>query len=306
MKTHSLLALAVLLLTACSSSSPREDTPSASSFTDAGLTLTENSATHASGTFEREGVTARFTLRREGDRRTFALTSATGEPLVDATYQAGVDTSVYFGGRARVSGVVDAEPVREGDASAVDELWARPEAQLVPAMKEAFVAAGVDQGLFEPSHATSSGIAVQGYQSGSWMHLLGSGDSFSFWSWSFWGTTTVVLANGGDSTSNGTWNDDKFLHGRVEADVQAGLAAAEHIDAYGAQTIQRQWGGALVTVTSRIPAVATLGGCQTVAVRDGQYCTSVNHRTTCRPVYRYVRVCGQPSYQQQQLVVQHY
>lgn len=75
------------------------------------------------GTFEHEGAEVRFAFTRDGERRSVALKTKDGAPLLDSLFENGIDTSTYFGGAAHVRGAVDVEPMlRDGDDAAFERV----------------------------------------------------------------------------------------------------------------------------------------------------------------------------------------
>lgn len=254
--TLSRLALALSLPLAavgCADAPPPGPEDAASEIPDAsasysaeGLTLEQNDPDAAKGRFERDGTTLVFSLTRSDGTIRFALQRANGEPLLDSTLAGGVDTTVVLGGRAKVVGVPDAEePRKEGDLAALDAIAASPEAKLIPELKEALLAKGVDKGLLaRPAGAT--GLAPQGWLSNGWAALV-HGESIGFWSYSFWGTTTVWVYDENDPSG-----------GEHHLKFQANAWSSEIVHGRGVYPHRRQWWGAYVTVTNWYQRPCTL------------------------------------------------
>jgi hypothetical protein len=147
------MALVLALAAAGCSSAVEDEKPSASenasfdpvqSFSSDGLKLERSEKDHVAGTFTRDGVTIRFDISRDGEVRRMVLESEAGDPLVDSTYADGVDTAIYFGGKAKAIGRPNEEPKREGDDALFEQL-AKSDARIFPQLKEALFAAKVDR-----------------------------------------------------------------------------------------------------------------------------------------------------------------
>lgn len=271
-------------------------------FSSEGLSVEEQAANGVAGTFERDGAAVRFRFSREGDTRSLVLTTRDGAPLVTSTYEAGLDTSVYFGGRAKAVGMVDEEPRIEGERAAFDEI-PRSDARILPLLKEALIAAKVDRGLFAPDRADEAGgVRPQSYYFNGWYFLDGYDDSYSFFSWSFWGTTTVVMANGGTNLSFGAIDWNAVDSGEVRAYVKAGCCAGESIVSRGFTSISRQWWGAQITVFNKLPTIAGMTSCSTQWGQTGTQCTASASGTTCTPVFGPVTSCTTTPSRRQRLV----
>ncbi len=219
------------------------DARPASGITD-GLTLTENMADRVSGRFERDGAAISFELTRHGTEHHVLVWRESGEPLLESSLVGDYDTMTYFGGRATIKGRVNGEPdERTGDDAVFQELSSSLEAQLIPSLKEALLASDVDEALVRlaPS-STLDGIAPRStIVEGGW-YVLGFRESMGFWSWSFWGVTTVTLESYRD-----------YYNGPYKAVFQTPHIAwsqPEHVSGYGHGTYRRQWGGTYVTVTN--------------------------------------------------------
>lgn len=271
-------------------------------FSSEGLRVEEQTSDAVGGTFERDGAAVRFRFTRDGDARSLVLTTRDGAPLVTSRYEAGVDTSVYFGGRAKAVGQVDEEPRIEGERAAFDEI-PRSDARVLPLLKEALIAAKVDRGLFAPGRADEpGGIRPQSYYFNGWYYLDGYDDSYSFFSWSFWGTTTVVMANGGTDLSFGAIDWSAVNGGEVRAYVKAGCCAGESIVSRGFTSISRQWWGAQITVFNKLPTIAGMTSCSTQWGQTGTQCTASASGTTCTPVFGPVTSCTTTPSRRQRLI----
>ncbi len=208
-------------------------------FSAEGLTIETSAPMHIAGRFARRGTTIHFDLAREGEARHLRIESASGQPILDTVLAGGIDSSTYFGGVARAEGPVDgAEPKLEGDATVWNQLEASAEARLLPELKEALSAGHVDETLFRPGlAATRAGDVTPKYVyfDGTWWHIS-TDDERGFWSWSWWGTTTVTLADEANP-----WG------GCFVASFEASYQY-EVVGGCGMQTYRRQWWGAYVNV----------------------------------------------------------
>jgi hypothetical protein len=276
-----------------------------STFSSAGLVIERQSATRVEGTFEHEGAAVRFDFGRDGEARTAVVTTRDGAPLVSSRYDAGIDTSEYFGGKAKAVGVVDEEPRIEGDANIIEAL-SRSDARVLPRLKEALIAAKVDRAIFSPAGGepptTAGTMRPQSYYYNGWNFLDGYDDSYTFWSWSFWGTTTVVMANGGTNLSFGAIDWNAVNYGEVRAYVKAGCCSGEWVEKTGVATIGRQWWGAQITVTNKLPTIAGMTSCATVWAQVGTQCAASHTGTVCSPVYGPVTSCSTTPSKRQRLV----
>jgi hypothetical protein len=228
-----------------------------------GLAIETSTPDHVTGSFERRGVAIRFDLGRDSSTRHALVAHPSGEPIVDATLRDGIESTVFLGGRARVTGPVDGgEPTTEGDAHIFDALNALPEAGLVPELKEALIAQGIDQGLFLAG-AGSSGRpgTLSAWSDGTWWHLA-YGETTGFFSWAFYTTTTVIIAREQNPSS-----------GFAAAWFQAGFAPSEYVNGYGYQYYYRKWWGAWVTVGNNLLPLCSPsgGGCQNTTMITTHY-----------------------------------
>ncbi|HEY8077974.1 MAG TPA: hypothetical protein VIF62_27800 [Labilithrix sp.] len=247
-QTKSILSFAILATTAVAcggadaapGASQKPDFTSA--FTSEGLALDVSSVERVAGRFERRGAVVRFELRHDGDKRTFALMRDSGEAILESTLERGIDSSSLFGGKATISGpIVGAEPMKRGDDAVFAALGSSREAQLVPELKEALIASHVDRELLSATPApTANGLETQRWYDGTYW-FLGYGETFGFWSWSFWGVTTVVIARASDPS-----------YGYSAAWFRAGAAAPEYVRGWGMQYYGRRWWGAYVTVGNNL------------------------------------------------------
>jgi hypothetical protein len=226
-------------------------------FSAEGLTIETSAPLHVAGRFARHGATIIFDLAQEGEGRHLRVESASGQPILDSTLARGVDSATYLGGKAHAEGPSQGEPKLEGDAAAWSELEASAEAQLLPELKEALIAAHVEEDLFRPElAATRAGnVTPKAGYDGYWWHIAPYGDGYGFWSWSWWGVTSVVVAR--EENPYGECWGVNFYPG----------ASYEHVDGCGMQTIRRRWWGAYVTVTDGMAPLCSL---------DGTWCQNVN------------------------------
>lgn len=206
-----------------------------------GLTVDEATEDRASGRFVRDGVAIRFAFARDGETRSARILRDSGEPLIETTLVDGVDSSSYFGGKATVRGFVNSEPTdRTGNESVFEELKTSPEVSLVPALKEALLASHrVNEDLFRKAASKverAGAILPQSVGDGVW-RIVNRSVSYGFFSWSFWGTTTVIAGDYLD-----WWN------GPYAVSLQAGLAPAQIQSGRGHNIYGRQWWGAWVTI----------------------------------------------------------
>ncbi len=230
--------------------------PTADVSTD-GLTIETSTNDRVAGIYEHNGVAIRFDLSRDELARHARITFISGEPIVDATLQDGIESSVFLGGKARVTGAVHGgEPTTEGDADVFDVLNGLPEASLVPELKEALIAQGIDEDLFLDKPLAKKGAGTQQDAfDGVWHHLW-YGETAGFFSWGFYTTTTVIIAREEDPS-----------YGYVAGWFQAGFAAREYVGGYGTRVYYRKWWGAWVTVGNNLlPVCSPDGWCQNTAM----------------------------------------
>jgi hypothetical protein len=228
-------------------------------FSSEGLTLETSDSDHLTGRFERNGVQLRFDFQKNGDTRHVRFERSSGEPLLESTLKDGVDSSTLLGGKAYAQGEVFGAPTIQGQSDAFAELSAAPEALLLPELKEALIAGHVDEAFWSAEAPTAAGgLTTQRWFDGTYWHLS-SGESIGFWSWSFWGWTTVVIASERDPAN-----------GFASAWFQVDLAGRrpEGVSGRGMQSYRRQWWGAHVTVgNDQIPLCNPDGsGCGSVTM----------------------------------------
>jgi len=205
-------------------------------FSAQGLSLDVSTNEHASGSFERDSVVVRFDFSHDDVKSVAKITTVVGEPLIESTLERDLETTVLLGGRAKIVAPVGAEPIERTGEEVSAELAARPEAQVIPLLKEALIAAGVDRHVFLSEPKTSkTTLGAKGFW-GNGYYWMPYGDSYVFWSNGWFSPTTVVLAN----PSNG-W-------GYYRASFQAGLAGPETVQGSGMGEYRRSWGGMKVTV----------------------------------------------------------
>jgi hypothetical protein len=270
-KMTTFVGLAAILATGCGGS-PSSGAPASgqvdftSKFSAEGLTLEASAPDRVAGVFVRDGVQIAFEFRRDAVNRYARFASASGQPFLESTLTSGVDSSVLLGGKARAQGSVNGgAPTLEGEPDAFAELSASPEARLLPELKEALIASHVDSAFLgvDAPEARSGQLSVQSWYDGTYWHL-GSGERVSFWSWSWWGWTTVVIASEANPSS-----------GYAAAFFQVILAGRgpEYVGGYGMQSYRRQWWGAQVTVgNDQIPLCAIGGsGCPNVTMLMRHY-----------------------------------
>lgn len=249
-----LAAVIVCVATGCAAESDREPSAPAASENagaDDGLTLVTNDEDHVAGTLERDGSAIAFDLSREGSQHHVVITSASGAPILSSTLVSGVDTTVYFGGRATVTGQPRSDaPTQTGDATVFDDLNAMPEGQLIPKLHDALRAAHVDEDLFHLD--TSGDLAPKALLD--WV-VLNPWNSVAFGSWSFWGTTRVTLGNYANYSGG-------YYRARFQANTSS---SSETVSGYGNGTYSRSWWGARITVTNTNPGLCTVyGDCSSV------------------------------------------
>ncbi len=207
-----------------------------------GLTIDEATSDRASGRFVRDDVTLAFAFTREGETRTARFATATGEPILESNLEDGVDVSRYFGGKATARGPVNGDiEERSGDPAVFEALATSREVALIPRLKEALLASrGVGEDLFRapPRAGTAGMITPQALSDGRWQTVTPS-TSYGFFSWSFWGTTNVIV---------GDYMD--YWGGYYRASFQAGAAGAEYVAGYGHDIYGRNWWGAYVNVNT--------------------------------------------------------
>ena len=207
-----------------------------------GLTVDQATSDRAAGRLVRDGITLGFELTRDGEARTARFTSATGEPILESSLRDGVDTSRYFGGKATARGAVNGEvEEKTGDPAVFESLTSSPEAALIPKLKEALLASRrVNEDLFRaPSRGAGEGaLTPRALNDGQWQ-IVTRGNSYGFFSWSFWGTTNVIV---------GDYMD--YWGGFYRASFQAGLAGPEYVAGNGHNIYGRNWWGAWVNINT--------------------------------------------------------
>src|SRR5262249_42545483 len=156
---------------------------------------------------------------RTDDAQSLIVTRVSGELVIESTLQNGIDISVLFGGKAKLIGLIDAEPRTEGDPSALAALADSPEVKLLPELKEVLIASHADAGFYRPTAIGQKRDAL--WFDGIYEHVA-YGESFGFWSWSFWGMTTVVVASEQDPSA-----------GFFAVWFRAGLVGPEYQSGYG-------------------------------------------------------------------------
>jgi hypothetical protein len=222
-----------------------------------GLSLDVAEPDHAAGTFDRSGVGVRFDFRREGDVRHAVIATAEGSPLLDTKLAGGIDTTVYFGGKATAKGPVDGEiQEKTGDESAFAEVASAPEMKLLPELKEALLASHrVAEDLFRaaPAADDANGLSPQALGDGIY-HRVYHGGTWGFWSWSWWGTTTVVIGRA-----------NNWTYGYFAGWFRTSMGAFEYVNGYGRRSYARNWWGAYVTVGNNLAplcSVSSPASCQ--------------------------------------------
>jgi hypothetical protein len=140
-------AAAVLALAACTSS------------TDDGLALEARTADRVAGTFAQDGVSIAFEFSRDGDQHVLQFTRPDGSPLVTTTIDGALQSTDVFGGRLVIAGVPNLpDPSIIGDESAMEELQALPEAELLEGLAVELAAADVDIELYQPPPPKIDGL----------------------------------------------------------------------------------------------------------------------------------------------------
>lgn len=170
--------------------------------TTQGLTLAESRPDRVHGSFSRGGATLGFTLTATADTHRALLVDEAGAPLLDVTLKDGVEDGLLMGGRARVRGAIDGDQRLEGDGGAAEELEKTPAARLIPELKEALRAKGIDPAMFSAasSDAARGQLGPKAWRDGSGFMHLGFGESWDF-ATLFFGTTTFELRPESGSTS---------------------------------------------------------------------------------------------------------
>ncbi len=154
------------------------------------LTIDVREHDRVAGSFERDGVGLRFDFSRSGPRHVLAFRAGDGRALVTTTLDGSRQTTDVFDGRLVISGIPNQpNPTIVGDERAMEELQARPEAELLEALGEALAAADIDTALLqptpEPAAAPSSRTETSGaglrYETWSTGHFyLGPNQSMTF------------------------------------------------------------------------------------------------------------------------------
>jgi hypothetical protein len=156
-----------------------------------GLALTVQTADRVEGTFLRDGHTLAFLLSTTEAGHLALLSDQAGNPLVETTFEGGIEDSSLLGGKLRLKGPVDAaEPASEGDPRTLEELIAD--------LKDALRTAGVDPSFFSVSDPSAPGGASPGLVTKKWLQTDGNwhlncGEYNDFPTWTFWGWTTIEL-----------------------------------------------------------------------------------------------------------------
>lgn len=173
---NKLIQLSLLFLGAACTTAPDDQ-----------LSLDVLDTNHVAGTYREGDVAIAFDFARDGDHHVKTFHSGEGDALLTTTLDGAFETTVVLGGRLQISGTATMpNPTVDGDASALDELHARPEAALLKGLRSALEAEGIDGDLLDPQPD------VQGvYDVGNNFLLFEPGDSMLFWSLG-WGMYTSV------------------------------------------------------------------------------------------------------------------
>jgi hypothetical protein len=157
---------------------------------DPALALDVRDADHVSGTFAADGLAIAFDFSRQGDRHVMAFQGADGRALITMTLDGALLTTNIFDGRLVASGIANApDPTIEGDRAAMEELHALPEAGLLEGLRDALVAAGIDQDLYLPKLPPVAGVYdYDGYYFAFW-----PGDSNTWFAYNW--TQTIKIWN---------------------------------------------------------------------------------------------------------------
>ncbi|NOU27532.1 MAG: hypothetical protein HOO96_06445 [Polyangiaceae bacterium] len=177
--------------------------PALQSSTD-GLTIAELQTGRVRGSFSRGGATLGFTLVAIADAHRATLVDEAGSPLLDVTLKDGVEDGLLLGGRAHVHGAIDGDQVLDGDGEAAKELEKNPATKLIPELKEALRAKGIDPAMFSasaaPPDSSHAQLGPKAWRDGSGFMHLGYGESWDF-ATLFFGATTFELRPEAGSTS---------------------------------------------------------------------------------------------------------
>lgn len=143
------------------------------------------------GSLVRGDATIDFVIERDGPVRTARLSASDGAPLLESIAEAGEETVTLFGGRAVLTGDPAGEPHVDGDASALDELKAMPEATPIAELHAALEEAGVDPVLLGAEPADDE-VAPRLYNDGTYWNL-DYGESVTVGTWGWITYTTIVM-----------------------------------------------------------------------------------------------------------------
>jgi hypothetical protein len=110
-----------------------------------GLSIVEQNSDSVKGSFSRDGAVLSFELSKNGDTRRASIRDGSGAPILEAHLEDLVEDTVFLGGEGHVRGRVGEDgPEITGDERVFEHLNANPAGRLVPALKEALRAAGVE------------------------------------------------------------------------------------------------------------------------------------------------------------------
>jgi len=208
MTTSKLLASALALLALASvacggqthDETPLDAPPAAEPMSSQGLTITSRTADRVEGTFSRHDQTLSFELSTTEAGHLARILDHAGSPLVETTFEGGIEDTSLLGGKARLRGPVDADkPEMEGDESIFQEMSAVPETRLIAELKEALRVEGVDEAFFSAMAGEQAAPGAKpGLTTRKWLDVWGkwhlSCSEFNdFPTWTFWGVTTIEL-----------------------------------------------------------------------------------------------------------------
>ena len=160
---------------------------------DDGLAIDQQSTDHVAGTYH----SLAFDFASTHDTRTLALHAPDGHAIVTSTIADGVETVDVHDGKLVMSGAINAlEPLVAGDMAELAA--ASDEAKVLPELRDALVAAGVDAELVSPARA----VPDLYFNTSDGLWHLSPWDQKSFATWGLWYPTNVYVRNFG---SNNEW-----------------------------------------------------------------------------------------------------
>lgn len=188
MITRTQFAVLSLSLAACADSAP-ESRPD-------GLDLEISASDHVAGTFTKDSVSLSFDFwaDRKGTTHVSTLETADGEHLMTSVLAGGMETINVLDGRLTISGRSGSvDPAVAGDPAAMAEMTDRLETKLLPELRIALSAQGIDDELHTPDAEKNPDAGVFNPWDG--YYHLAPGESRAFATWSFWYPTNVYVRN---------------------------------------------------------------------------------------------------------------